>query len=422
MKRETWCCLILLLVTGCAALGASGAPGVAPTAVQQPVTATPDVAYVGQVESTPESRAIPTASAEERMQASETRLYLHAFDDGEVSVVDPASGRRLHAIPVRGQFPGVAVAPDGARLYLLDGPSAGRLRVLDTRTWQAVHGEPVEDRALPLFGNPLTLPGEGRWLFVDHYSYEREEAWISLFDTERLRFLTAEEAPAARRLAACPRPVRVVGQPGHTRLYAACGQTLLALDAERLTVLWEAPVSSSQSPELALSADRTRLYSMSPLVQIDYGRDGFGRVASTDLQLLVWDSATGTELDRLQLSEEIVVPKATIGRGDRVYLAVAPDGRRLFVAWEDRLWALSAGTHQPMGEIELPAPVDGLATSADGEELYLLPATAGDLIVRGRGLWTVDVQSLRLVRRAEDWPENLLVPVFQAAPAPALGE
>lgn len=116
----------------------------------------------------------------------------------------------------------------------------------------------------------------------------------------------------------------------------------------------------------------------------------------------------------------MVVPLATIGRGDAGYLAIAPDGERLYVTWEDRLWTLATATLQVVGELELPAPVDGMALSVDGRELYLLPATSGDLRVRGHGLWTVDTTTLKLVHHASDWPQNapLFAPLFVAAPAP----
>ncbi len=114
------------------------------------------------------------------------------------------------------------------------------------------------------------------------------------------------------------------------------------------------------------------------------------------------------------------MPLATIGRGDAGYLALAPDGRRLYLAWEDRLWALVTESLDVGGELQLPAPVDGMVLSLDGREIYLLPATSGDLRVRGHGLWTVDTTAMKLVRRASDWPQNmpLFAPFFVAAPAP----
>jgi hypothetical protein len=101
----------------------------------------------------------------------------------------------------------------------------------------------------------------------------------------------------------------------------------------------------------------------------------------------------------MRLSDQMTVPTATFGRGDQGYLAVAPDGTRLYVAWEDRLWTLEPETLHIIGELALPAPVDGMALSVDGRELYLLPATAGDLRVRGHGVWTVDTATVKLVRR-----------------------
>jgi len=72
---------------------------------------------------------------------------------------------------------------------------------------------------------------------------------------------------------------------------------------------------------------------------------------------------------------------------------------------------------QVTAELVLPAPVDGLALSKDGSELYLLPAFSGDLVVRETSLWTVDATALTLIRHASDWP-LLTMPLMFAAPAP----
>ena len=145
--------------------------------------------------SEPEPHSLLTASPAERRTASDTRLYVisafHSVQTGplyNISVVDPASGHVLHEIPVTGGAPGLAVSPDGKRLYVVDGEADGRLRVIDTATWQVIHQEPIADRALFRIGFPLSLSSDGRWLLVDHYSHTREIGWISVFDTWTLKF------------------------------------------------------------------------------------------------------------------------------------------------------------------------------------------------------------------------------------------
>lgn len=83
----------------------------------------------------------PTASAGERQNASNTWLHLTAFQSGNVSVLDPLSGHVLREFPVVGDQAGMAVSPDGTRLYIVDGNGFGydndELRVYDTNGWQA---------------------------------------------------------------------------------------------------------------------------------------------------------------------------------------------------------------------------------------------------------------------------------------------
>ncbi|MCH8109883.1 MAG: hypothetical protein IIB15_07120, partial [Chloroflexi bacterium] len=109
------------------------------------------------------------------------------------------------------------------------------------------------------------------------------------------------------------------------------------------------------------------------------------------------------------------VPEPTGGSGHAGYLAVSPDSTRLYVAWEDSLWSLETETLQVSGELKLPTPVDGMALSIDGRELYLLPSTSGDL--RERGMWTVNTETLEVVRQASDWP-SFSLPFFFVAPSP----
>ncbi len=133
---------ITFLLAGCVEPDVTHEPITAPVAP----TASPNPAF------TPASEPwrplpLPTATASERAAVGDTWLYLTAFQNDFVSVVDPASGRALHQIPVDACQAGMAVSPDGTRIYVVDGMPAsdGQLRVFDTATWQVLHVEPVSD-------------------------------------------------------------------------------------------------------------------------------------------------------------------------------------------------------------------------------------------------------------------------------------
>ena len=390
MVRVLMLLSLTMLMLGCEAPSArTAAPTFAAAGALPTATATP-----------PPMLAAPTASASERQTVNNTWLYLTAFQSGNVSVIDPLNGHVLREFSVVGDQAGMAVAPDGSRLYILDGQQGGELRVYRTGMWDVIHREPIQHYAHLLGGNPITLSGDGRWLVVAHLNVDTRQGWNSVFDTQQMVFLPDDALP----LRACREawlPVHLLGQANQPRVYADCNGFIQVLDAATLKPLWQVNAPTAINPALALSPDGTRLYGVYPRVN--------------DLRLQVWQTSDGTLLKEQLLGDRLSIPPATFGRGEGVYLALVPDGTQFYLAWEDRLWALATNSLRPLGELQLPAPADGLAISGDGRELYLLPATAGDLTTRERGLWTVDASTLKLIRHAPDWPAYT-VPFFFAAP------
>ena len=251
-------------------------PVPAPPVAVVPAIATPDPDYVPP--QTPwRPLPLPTVTPAERESADDTWLYLTAFQNDFVSVVDPVSGHALHQIPVNASQAGMAVSPDGARLYVVDGlpTKDGQLRVFDTATWQVIHQEPAPDRIRFLGGNPITLSPDGRWLVLGFYDYDRLVGWNRIFDTERLKFLPEEKW----RLGDCGwDPLRLVGQPGDTRVYVQCQGFVAALSAEDLSLIRRIPSPTPfgrdglgwptiGKPYLAVSRDGKRLYGLYPRIE-----------------------------------------------------------------------------------------------------------------------------------------------------------
>jgi len=100
-----------------AACGTTAAPTgtPAPAVPIRPLIATPDPDYVPP--QTPwRPLPLPTVNPAERESAGDTWLYLTAFQNDFVSVVDPLSGHALYQLPVTASQAGMAVSPDGMRM------------------------------------------------------------------------------------------------------------------------------------------------------------------------------------------------------------------------------------------------------------------------------------------------------------------
>jgi len=399
---------------------------------QPALTATPPSTIVADssrvVGSNPwPSQPLPTLSPTEEASVSETRLYLTAFQNGFISVVDPASGHALQQIPVVAQQAGMAISPDGSRLYVVDdGPQGGQLRVFDTATWQVTHREPVPLRAHLLGGNPISLSPDGRWLIVRFFDFERAIGWTQVFDTGRLEFVS--EAPF--EIDDCNVEIGgMAGLPNGPEVYVQCREFVAALRAEDLSLVGTITSPTPYAPDdlgwprtggasLTVSPDGDWLFGLYPEIERTVV-DDHTQVLNTDLILYRWEIGPGERHSVISMSDRVSVPLATAGRGDRGYVQSSIDGDYVFVAWEDMLWSLDANSLIVVKELHLPVPVDGMVQSKDGDELYLLPSTAGDLPLSERGMFTVDATALELTRHAEDWPQ-LNIPFFLAAPTQGL--
>ena len=77
----------------------------------------------------------------------------------------------------------------------------------------------------------------------------------------------------------------------------------------------------------------------------------------TDLQLLAWETGKGGRLQEVMMSDQVSVPLLGASGRSGGYLTVSPDGQRVFIAWEDMLWALDGESLRVLQELRLPAPV-----------------------------------------------------------------
>ena len=322
----------------------------------------------------------------------------------------------------------MAVSPDGARLYIVDGEPVtdGRLRVFDTSNWNVVHTEPVPSRSALLGGNPISLSPDGRWLVVGFFDYERRDGWERVFDTQGLGFLPDGAWP----LDDCGNTVQLVGHPNVDSLYVQCHNSVAALSNDGLVPRWRAPTPDRFADRfrqdrsglrpvgkaaLAVSPDGKRLYGLYPLEERIHSGSRTP-VIRTDLGIIAWDAKEGRKTRDVLMSEQVSVPVGSASGGDEAVLVFSHDGSRLFALWHDMMWSLDPVTLEVKDVLKLPIPVLGAALSMDGNELYLLPQATGHLVRRPSGFLTVDVTKMMVIRQAAEWP-RLRWPFFYAAPA-----
>ena len=286
------------------------------------------------------------------------RLLASASEDTKVIVWDLGSARKQTEIPGDGgKVSHLAFSPDSQ--VLAAATQRGRIGLWDPQTGQAL--PPLEGEAAvlpkPEGGRAVTFSPDGRLIAAAGPS----DKTVMLWDL------------ASRRLLG-----RLVGHGENVLAvaFSADGKTLATAGADRRVMLWD--VAARKAVGAALEGHANRVDSVA------FSADG--RVlasASEDRTVILWDVDRGRLLTRLEGHQGPV-------RG----LAFSRDGKVLASASADSkviLWDLSAGARRTqllahpgplLGRAHLqPAPVWGLAFSADGKTL----ASASES--GGVGLW-----------------------------------
>ncbi len=293
--------------------------------------------------------------------SSNGRLLASASEDTKVIVWDLASGRKQTEIPGDGgKVSHLAFSPDSQ--VLAAATQRGRIGLWDPQTGQAL--PPLEGEAAvlpkPEGGRAVTFSPDGRLLAAAGPN----DKTVMLWDL------------ASRRLLG-----RLVGHSENVlaATFSADGRTLATASADKKVMLWEVATRKALGTVLEGHANRVD--------SVAFSSDGrMLASASEDRTVILWDVDRGRLLARLEGHQGPV-------RG----LAFSRDGKVLASSSADSkviLWDLSAGARraqllaQPgplLGRAQLqPAPVWGLAFSADGKML----ATASD---DGKlGLWDMD--------------------------------
>lgn len=378
------CCLVLLAMLGFGLAACGGARS------QPPSVTAPPQASAAAVASAPAS------------------FLAYAFgtldpSGGGVSAVAFPAGDVVSTVAVGGTTQGeaLALAPDGARAYLLDREGYDwRLSELATPSLQVLHRTPLPDAINLLgIGRVMTVASDGRHVYV-----------------ETLRIVGPEHWDPQLRVG---QPESVYGIDVYDVARGAfTGQ--IPLDAPWCGVADLFALPDGRLSLFCPTAGEVRLIDPGQAKQIDSVAVGMavGSVPSPDGHTLWLVRDTG-ELVEVDLTSMTITRTRQLGddtgrwvpwqrlalaqAGQRLYVRAAPgDAEARARGLGSVVWVVDTTTWQRISVVPLPAPAFDLAPSPDGHALLTTTVNTGNPQEEGTRL--VDATSGRELRR---WPGRL---------------
>jgi YVTN family beta-propeller protein len=259
-----------------------------------------------------------------------------------LAVIDTAAGVVSSTIETETRPRGVAASRDGRRLYVAMPES---VTVLDRATSEPIATIPVDERP-----EAICLTPDGRALYVVGGP---DEAGLTVIDTTRDAVVTKLPVGSATSIVAAPDSRTVWVHHGES-------DTLSVIDTGTNTVTATVSAPAPDGAHLAVAPDSSRIYAAG------------GRGMHT---INVFDVAGRTKLGEIRdLSGRITD------------LAVAPDGRHLFVGItgtgvRDSVRVFDTATSFAVQDIPLSGPPSGIGFTPDGRTLYVASWETGRTFV-----------------------------------------
>ncbi|MGW1882917.1 protein kinase domain-containing protein [Streptomyces sp. NPDC001970] len=263
------------------------------------------------------------------------RVYATNYSDpASVSVIDTATNRTVgKPIPVGDKPQGVVVSPDGRRVYTANAGSAS-VSVIDTAT-DRTEGNPIDVGKNPI---GVAVSRDGRRVYTANAGSDS----VSVIDT-------ATNRTVGKPIPVGDNPQGVVVSPDGRRVYTANA------DSASVSVIDTATDRTVGNP-------------------IDVGKNPIGVAVSWDGRRVYTANAGSDSVSVIDTATNRTVGKPIDVDGDPVGVAVSPEGRRVYTANSApaSVSVIDTATNRAVGK---PIDVDGypvsVAVSQDGRRAYL---------------------------------------------------
>lgn len=353
------------------------------------------------------------------------RIYATVSDPSKVAVIDTDSATVIRTIAV-GQVPfGLTVSPDDARVYVTDSSSFdSALHVIKTST-DTVDGAPIPVGQFPHAA--AVTPDGGRIFVVNNQDgtvsvvdagtrtvistirvgdfpkdllmdREGKRVYVGNSDDNTVSVIDVSTLEVARTLLVDGPPANLAATPDGHRIYAAGFREKLVLPFDTRTVTMRAgkrPETVTFTPngrlcvtnpgDGTLSVVRTE----APSVQV--GEDPVAVAVDADgLRVYVANGFSNdvSVIDTTTDKVTATIPSVPVGPVGAV--ALAPDGRRLYVAGTGQVSAIDTVTRTVVGSVPFREPAK-VAVSPDGLRLYVTDADAGLVVLKTDPLGVVNL-------------------------------
>lgn len=267
---------------------------------------------------------------------SEGYAYIANNGADNVTVINTTTRNIVTHIPVDSRPYGVAVSPDGRRVYVVNTKDAdsrarpGTVSVIDATTNTVIGGYTVEEIAAAIAVNP-----NGKAAYV----VNEKSGSVSVLDLSKDNTVTVTiSVPAAFAIGVSPDGSRVYVATKTGKLYT--------VDASNNRILGTVPISTNSPLTLVVSADGSKIY---------IGNIGVNYIC-------VVDAVTGVE------------QKVTVNGMSPLSMAITPEGDKLYLSTSNGVTILNTSDNSVLKDIPLPTTQQryGVSVSPNGKEVYLV--------------------------------------------------